>query len=122
MRWFYLLAGLLCAASAFIHAVGGGIDTLNPVMASELPHAVRVGVLAAWHAATLLLVLAAVALFWAFGHEERSRPLGVFLGLFLTLYGGIVLLLSQAWFENPMALPGWTLLGAAGLFALLAAY
>jgi hypothetical protein len=122
MRWFYLLAGLLCAASAFIHAVSGGIDTLNPVMATELPFEVRAGIISVWHALTLLLVLATLSCFWAFGHKERAGPLGAFLGLFLTLYGAIVLALSYQWFENPMALPLWTLLGAAGLFSLLAAY
>jgi hypothetical protein len=122
MRWLYLLAGLLCTAVVFIHAVNGGIDTLNPIMASGMPFEVRVGALAVWHALTLLLLLSMLAYFWAFAHYERARPLAVFLGLFLLLYGALVLGLSQLWFENPMKMPWWTLVGAAGLFSLLAAY
>jgi len=121
MRWFYLLAGLVCLATGGVHAVLGGIDTLNPVMASKVDMTVRAAILVVWHAISLLFGLSALAFFWAFWvGPAKARPIGVLLGLFYLLFAGLFAGLSFLWFEDPMVLPQWTLLAPIGLFALVA--
>ena len=121
MRWFYLLAGLVCLAMVGVHAVLGGIDTLNPVMASKVDMSVRAAIMAVWHALSLVYGLSALAFFWAFWvGTSRARPIGVLLGVFYILFAGLVGGLSFLWFEDPMVLPQWTLLAPIGLFALIA--
>ncbi len=121
MRWFYLLAGIICVAMAGLHAVLGGIDTLNPVMASKVDMPVRAAIMVVWHAISLLFGLSALALFWAFWvGPARARSIGVFLGLFYLLFAGLFAGLSFLWFEDPMVLLQWTILAPIGLFALIA--
>ncbi len=121
MRWFYLFAGLICVAMAGLHAVLGGIETLNPVMASKVELPVRAAILGVWHGLSLLFGLSALAFFWAFWAGPASaRPLGVFLGFFYLLLAGLFGGLSFLWFEDPMVLPQWTILAPIGLFALIA--
>ncbi len=121
MRWFFLLAGVLCLGTGIVHALIGGIETLNPVMASRLALEVRVAVLAIWHSITLLLLLSFFAFLWAFRASAiKSRPVGILLGLFYILFAGLIAGLSFLWFEDPMILRQWTLFAPIGLFALLA--
>lgn len=121
MRWFYLLAGVLALFTCAVHAVVGGIDTLNPLMATNLPLEVRATTMTVWHATTVLLLMSGLAFFWAFAHHERARPLGIFLGLYHLIFAALFAFLSYQWFENLVALPQWTLLAPIALFALLAA-
>lgn len=121
MRWLFLVAGVLCAATGVLHAVMGGIDTLNPVMASDASMEVRVTIMAVWHTITVLFVLSMVCFFWAFGADHsKVRPVGILLGTFYVLFAAIFAALSFLWFEDPMVLPQWTLLAPIGLFALIA--
>ena len=121
MRYLYLLAGLICLGTGIVHAVMGGIDTLNPVMASALALEVRVAIMAVWHAMTLIFILSVIALFWAFRADSvRSRPVGILLGSFYVIFAGLFAVLSFLWFEDLMILPQWTLLAPIGLFTLIA--
>ncbi len=121
MRWFFLLAGFVILAAAGFHAVIGGIDTLNPIMATQTAMEARAAILALWHGMTLLLVLSAPAFFWAFwAGRQKARPLGIFLGLFYSFFALLVAALSFLWFEDPMVLSLWMLLAPAGLFSLVA--
>lgn len=121
MRWLFLLAGILCLATGVFHAVMGGIDTLNPIMASNIDMEVRVSIMAIWHAITALFVLSVIAFFWAFGVGcAKAGPVGFLLGSFYLVFAGLFAVLSFLWFEDPMVLPQWTLLAPIGLFALTA--
>ncbi len=121
MRWLFLLAGLLCLAVGFIHAVMGGIETLNPVMASAVTMEARVSLLAIWHGLSVFYMLSGGAFFWAFWVDHsKSRPMGFLLGLFYLVFAGIQAALSFQWFGDPMVLPQWTLLAPIGLFAVIA--
>jgi len=120
MRWFFLLAALLSLAVGALHAIMGGIDALNPVMAAKTPMEARVVILVIWHAVSGFFVLSAAAYLWAFSAgSARARPLGVFLGLFNLLFAALFAGLSFLWFEDPMVLPQWTLIAPLGLFSLL---
>ncbi|MCP4934649.1 MAG: hypothetical protein GY927_10700 [bacterium] len=121
MRYLYLLAGLLCIGTLIVHALMGGIETLNPVMASPLVLEIRVAILAIWHGMTLVFILSAMAFFWAFAADRsKSRAVGLLLGCFYALFGGLFATLSFLWFEDLMILPQWTLLAPIGIFALIA--
>jgi len=121
MRILFLLAGLLCLGTGVVHAVMGGIDILNPVMASTLSLEVRTASMAVWHGVTLIFILSVIAFFWAFAVGcARARPVGILLGTFYLLFAGIFAALSFLWFEDPMVLPQWTLLAPIGLFSLIA--
>lgn len=121
MRWLFLLAGVLCLATGGIHAVMGGIDTLNPIMASKTGMEVRVTIMAVWHGLTALFALSVIAFFWAFWVGcAKARPIGLLLGSFYLVFAGLFAALSFLWFEDPMILPQWTLLAPIGLFALIA--
>jgi hypothetical protein len=123
MRWLFLMAGLLCMVMVGVHAVMGGIDTLNPMMAGTLDMEVRVVLMAVWHGVTVLLVLCTVAFFWAFrAGSEKARSVGILLGMFYVLFAGVFAGLSLVWFEDPMILPQWTLLAPIGLFSLVASF
>jgi hypothetical protein len=122
MRWFYLLAALLALASAFMHVVTGGIESLNPVMASKAPLEALVAMNALWHGLTLFYVMSILAFLWTFRADQaRGRALGVFLGMFFVLFAALQAGLGYLWFEDAMKLPQWTLLAPIGLFSLLAA-
>ena len=121
MRWLYLVAGILCIATGGFHAVMGGIETLNPIMAGKISMEVRAAILATWHAVTALFALSVIAFFWAFAAEHpKARPVGILLGCFYLIFAGLFAGLSFLWFEDPMILPQWTLLAPIGLFALIA--
>ena len=121
MRYLYLLAGLLCLGMLTVHALMGGIETLNPVMASPLALEIRGAILAIWHGMTLVFILSAIAFFWAFvADRDKSRPVGLLLGCFYVLFAGLFATLSFLWFEDLMILPQWTLLAPIGIFALIA--
>jgi hypothetical protein len=121
MRWLYLLAGLATLATGAAHAVMGGIDALNPLLAARADMTAKATLMAVWHGQTLFFALAGLALFWAFAvGRKKGRSIGLLLGLFLLAYGGIFAAISYLWFENPMVLPQWTLLAPAGLLALVA--
>ncbi len=121
MRWLFLMAGVLCLATGALHAVMGGIDTLNPVMASTVPLHVRAAIMAVWHGISLMFLVSALAFFRAFRVQRpKARPVGVLLGLYYLLFAGIFAGLSYVWFEDVMVLPQWTLLAPIGLFALVA--
>ncbi len=121
MRYLFLLAALLCLGMLVIHVLMGGIETLNPLMASPLALEVRVAILAIWHGMTLFFILSALAFFWAFAVDQvRSRPIGLLLGAFYTVFAAIIASLSFLWFEDLMILPQWTLLAPIGIFALIA--
>ncbi len=121
MRYLFLLAGLLCLGMLIVHALMGGIETLNPVMASPLALEIRVAILAIWHGMSLVFILSAIAFFWAFRTQRaKSRPVGLLLGCFYLLFAGVFATLSFLWFEDLMMLPQWTLLAPIGIFALIA--
>ena len=121
MRYLYLVAGLLSLATGGVHAVMGGTETLNPLMASTLSMEVRVAMLAVWHGVTVVFVLSTLAFFWAFRADQVvARPVGLLLGSFYVLFAGLFSVLSFLWFEDMMILPQWTLLAPIGLFALIA--
>ena len=121
MRYLFLLAGLLCLGTLVVHALMGGIETLNPAMASPLALEVRGTIMAVWHGMTLVFILSAIAFFWAFAADRgKSRAVGVLLGCFYVLFGGIFAVLSFLWFEDLTILPQWTLLAPIGIFALIA--
>ena len=85
MRYLFLVAGLLSLATGIIHALMGGIETLNPLMASTLAMEVRVSMMAVWHGLTVVFILSTLAFFWAFrAGRERARPVGILLGCFLS--------------------------------------
>lgn len=121
MRYLYLVAGFLCIATGINHVLMGGIDTLNPLMASPLAMEVRVTIMAIWHGITALLVLSVIAFFWAFrAGPTKARPVGILLGAFYIIFATLFAVLSFLWFEDVMILPQWTLLAPIGLFAIIA--
>jgi hypothetical protein len=121
MRWFYLLAGLVTLATGAVHAIMGGIDVLNPLLAAKADMTAKAAIMALWHAHSLFFALSAIAFFWAFAAgRTKARPLGVFLGLFFIGYGAIFAAISLLWFEDVTALPQWTMLIPIGLLSLIA--
>ncbi len=121
MRWLFLITGFLCLAMAVFHAVAGGANSLNPVMASAVAMEARVTILAIWHFVTALFVLSALAFFWAFfAGRQKARPVGILLGMVYLVFAALTAGLSFSWFEDPMVLSQWTLLAPIGLFSLLA--
>ena len=121
MRWLYLVAAILCLATGVMHAFFGGIETLNPMMASTISMEVRVTMMVIWHAITVVFVLSVAALLWAFrAKSTAARPIGLFVGTFYLVFAGLFASLSFFWFEDLMVLPQWTLLAPVGLFAILA--
>jgi len=56
MKNGYLLsAGILSLFTAFLHTIGGQIELVNPLLASDLTMQVRTEWLGAWHMITLIL-------------------------------------------------------------------
>jgi len=121
MRWLFLVAGVLCLVTGVLHAVMGGIETLNPIMASKVDMSVRAAIMIIWHAITAMFALSMLAFFWAFAVDrQKARPIGFLLGSFYLIFAGLSAGLSLLWFEDPMVLPQWTLLAPIGIFALIA--
>ena len=117
---FWLIAGALCAFTAFVHLIAGQLDLVNPLMSSQLSNQATTEWLAAWHTISVLLVgSAGLLLFYGRqAHRAAAQPICILLGwgyvLFALVFIGVGLV--QATFA-----PQWILLLPIGVLALIGA-
>lgn len=87
-----LIAAALMILTIFAHVVGGGPEIHEPIIASELPDAVRAVASVIWHGITTIMVVFAAALIYM--AKRPNRPMAIltiavqlgFAGLFI-FYG-----------------------------------
>jgi len=105
----------LAGISAAAHTILGTMDTLMPVMQTDLPLFVRGTIWAAWHMVSGFLILSAYV-FWQGGSAAR------YFG-WLYLLGGALFIAIALHLEGAyglITLPQWVLLLPAGGAALMA--
>ena len=122
MRFFYFLAALLALLAAGVQMAVVGPEIYDAVMLKELSVRERAVLATLWHGVSAVLLLSVPALLWAaIAGNPRARPLGLYCGALLVTLGGLYLSASWSWFGDALALPYWTLILPAGLFAVFAA-
>lgn len=123
MRILYLFAALLTLVSLGLHYMVIGPEQFDPVMlsASKVSSKAILGVL--WNAVGGVLLVCFAALAWAvFAGNPTARPVGLMAGVILTGLAVLYLAAGLSWFNDAAALPYWTILLPAGVFALVAAF
>lgn len=110
------IAALLALVTMAVHAILGGMDTLRPLLDSDLPPMVKGTFHAVWHIITLVLGASALV-FWKGG--PAARPVGALWIGFAVIFAAVALV--QGGISELLVLPQWTLLGATGSVALWAA-
>ncbi len=125
MNKFLLSAAILAAATAAIHALAGGQDTVTPLLDSHLAEVPRLTLYAVWHMATAALALSAAALF--IGAMPRYAAAGRLMVLFVSalwLAFGVVFVLVATFQSGAglyFKLPQWVLLLPVGLLGVVGA-
>lgn len=113
-------ASALATLTAVAHAIGGQIDTVRPLLASNLDDTARLTLLGVWHVVTATLAGSAIALGWATTQPAPPRPLLAFIAACWALYGvafagvgwahlgpGALAILPQPLFCFPVAALTW---------------
>lgn len=100
-RWF-LTAAVMMAATAAIHAFGGGPEINAPIQASSLAPMLRGISAVIWHALTALFVIFAAGLTWASWRKSDALVwmilavclafVGLFMGIGLVLLGNVTVM------------------------------
>jgi hypothetical protein len=99
------LSALIMAATTVVHAVHGGTDINDLVMASDLPHDVRATTSVVWHMITFMLAGAALIagiLIW-----KPNRALMISLALFHAAFAGLFMVIGLTEFADLLTLPQW---------------
>ena len=105
----------LAGISAAAHTILGTLDTLVPVMGTDLPLFVRGTMWAAWHICSGFLIYSTY-IFWKGGEAARAFA-------WLYLLGGALFVVNGLRLEGLyglITLPQWVLLLPAGVAALMA--
>jgi len=100
------LSALIMAATTVVHAVHGGTDINDLVLASDLPHEVRATTSVVWHMITFMLggtALIAGILIW-----KPNRALTISLALFHAAFAGLFIFIGLTEFADMLILPQWT--------------
>ncbi len=99
-------AAALAGLTAAIHAVAGQVDTVAPLLASNLDDTARLTLLGCWQVVTATLAGSALALAWASRQAAPPGPLLVFIAACWAAYA------------IAFAVVGWMYLGAGALVVL----
>jgi hypothetical protein len=125
MNRLLLVASLLSAATAAIHAFVGGQDTVAPLLGSSLAEEPRLTLYAVLHMATAVMGLSAVALFASAmpRYAVAGRSVVFFISVLWLLFGAVFLAVAatQPGTGLYFKLPQWVLLLPVGVLAWLGA-
>ncbi len=121
-RMAYLAAAGLALLAAAVHVVVLGPEIYDAIMRRPLMVQEKAVLAVVWHSVAVVLLLCALALGWASGvGNPQARAVGMLAGGLLLVMGGLYLSAAWFWFRDLLALPYWTFILPAGLFALFAA-
>ena len=106
----------MAIATAAIHTLVGGYDSLAPMLSSQLPAVAEGALHASWHMVALFLAWSGVV-FWNGGPTSRH-----FAGLWCAF--ALIFIAVNLWQAGPSGLlinPQWTILAFVGVIAWLSA-
>jgi hypothetical protein len=105
LSYAFLAAAVANLATAAIHVFAGAPEIIAPVLATNLPIAVKAVVDVLWHHITGMLILAALACLWAARHAAWRLPVLVLVGGQYALISVLFLGLGFYWFASPWPMP-----------------
>ncbi len=114
---YWMIAGILCLFTAFVHLIGGQLDLVNPLLESNLTAQAKTEWLAVWHVITVILFLSAYYLIKSGLNPMKNQNSDVLqlIGILFILFS-IVFIVSSLWMK--IFAPQWILLLPIGLLAL----
>lgn len=117
----FVAAAAANLATAAIHVFAGAPEIIAPVLATDLPLAVKAVVDVLWHHITGMLILAAFACLWAARQATWRIPVLALVGGQYVMISALFLGLGFHWFASPWPMPQWvlfiTMVGLMGLGA-----
>ncbi|UYN99218.1 MAG: hypothetical protein KIT02_15035 [Devosia sp.] len=118
-NWWFVAAATLSLATAAIHVLAGAPEIMAPLLSSAVPVMVKGVVDVLWHHVTGLLLLAALACFWAARHPGWRLPVLMVVGGQFLLIALLFIVLGLNWFASLWPMPQWVLFAAMlGLMAM----
>ncbi|WP_019869532.1 hypothetical protein [Salinispora oceanensis] len=112
MNGWLLAGGSLACVTGLIHAIGGGLDTVRPLLGSGIPDEPKRTLHAVWHMVTVDLLLSGVALLGLGLASASNAPLVLFIGARFLAYSAtfMVITFRVGWPRPLLRLPQWILL------------
>lgn len=121
MNGWLLAGGVIASATALIHAIGGGLDTVRPLLGSGMPDEPKRTLHAVWHMVTADLLFSGVALVGLGWAGVTNALLVLFIGVRFLAYSMTFVVISfrVGWPRPLLRLPQWMLLLPVAILAAM---
>ena len=115
---FWIVAGLLNLLIALVHTIGGQLDLVNPLLATDLTAQAKSEWLAVWHIITIMLFLTSFYLLRSgFGRNNINDSSSIKLIGILYCLISIPFMVSSIYFKT--FAPQWIILLPIGILSLI---
>jgi hypothetical protein len=119
ISWWFVGAGAVSLTTSALHVLGGTGEILAPLLASNLPTAVKSVFDVMWHQITALLLVGGCAALIAAVRPAWRLPVAVLIGGHYAIITILFLALGAIWFSSPWPMPQWVFFGAVSVLLVI---